>query len=112
MQREQLNEASVGMAFAGQSRESITRTRTRTSTIEEGETLQPTALVRDEEYPKHSLSSRHSTLGSILKPLRRGSQTALDRLLALLVNSAIAERIQLAPVSLPRHAETFSLLRD
>ena len=110
MQREQLNQASVGIAFAGQSRESITRTRT--STIEEVETLQPTALVRDEEYPKHSLSSRHSTLGSILKPLRRGSQTALDRLLALLVNSAIAERIQLAPVSLPRHAETFSLLRD
>ena len=32
MQREQLNEASVGIAFAGRSRESITITRT--STIE------------------------------------------------------------------------------
>jgi hypothetical protein len=51
-QREQLNEASVGIALARQSRESITRTRT----IEEVETLNPTALVPDEKHPKHSLT--------------------------------------------------------
>jgi hypothetical protein len=44
----------VGIALARQSRESITRTRT--STIEEVETLNPTALVRDENHPKESLS--------------------------------------------------------
>jgi hypothetical protein len=51
-QGEQLNEASVGIALARQSRESITRTRT----IEEVETLNPTALVPDEKHPKHSLT--------------------------------------------------------
>ena len=45
-QGEQLNEASVGIALAEQSRESITRT------IEEVEPLNPTALVRDEKHPK------------------------------------------------------------
>ena len=53
---EQLKEASVRIAFARQSRESITRTRTSTSTIEEVETLNPTAPVRDEKYPKQSLT--------------------------------------------------------
>jgi hypothetical protein len=42
---------------------SRTRTRTRTRTIEEVETLNSTALVRDEKNPKHALSSCHSTLG-------------------------------------------------